>query len=64
MATAIGLEGAIDHTGLAGNIAYFLASMGGTNPFIALTAVFALLTYFTWHHEPQTTDHKPRTQND
>ncbi|MCP4197433.1 MAG: TRAP transporter large permease subunit, partial [Proteobacteria bacterium] len=40
MAAAIGLEGAVDHTGLAENIAHFLASMGGANPFIALAAVF------------------------
>ena len=37
---AIGLEGAVDHTGLAENIAHLLALMGGTNPFIALAAVF------------------------
>ena len=40
MAAAIGLEGAVDHTGLAENIAHLLALMGGTNPFVALTAVF------------------------
>ena len=40
MAAAIGLEGAVDHTGLAENIAHLLASMGGTNPFFALAAVF------------------------
>ena len=40
MAAAIGLESAVDHTGLAENIAHLLALMGGTNPFVALTAVF------------------------
>jgi di/tricarboxylate transporter len=40
MAAAIGLEGAVDHTGLAENIAHLLASMGGSNPFVALAAVF------------------------
>jgi len=40
MAAAIGLEGAVDYTGLAENIAHLLASMGGTNPFIAMAAVF------------------------
>ena len=40
MAAAIGLEAAVDHTGLAENIAHVLASMGGTNPFVALAAVF------------------------
>jgi len=40
MAAAIGLESAVDQTGLAENIAHLLASLGGTNPFVALAAVF------------------------
>ncbi|MCP4408598.1 MAG: SLC13 family permease [Gammaproteobacteria bacterium] len=40
MAAAIGLEGAVSHTGLAKAIADLLDSMGGGNPFVALAAVF------------------------
>lgn len=40
MACAIGLESAVSHTGLARAIADGLAQVGGTNPYVALTAIF------------------------
>lgn len=40
MAAAIGLEGAVSHTGLASSIAHLLEAMGGGNPFVALAAIF------------------------
>lgn len=40
MAAAIGLEGAVSHSGLATAIAHFLESMGGGNPLVALAAIF------------------------
>ncbi len=40
MAAAIGLEGAVDHTGLAEHIAIFLDSMGGDSPLVGLAVVF------------------------
>jgi di/tricarboxylate transporter len=40
MAAAIGLQGAVDHTGLAENIAHLLDSMEGSHPFVTLAAGF------------------------
>ncbi len=47
IACAIGLESAVTHSGLAGQIASLLASLGGNSPWLALAVIFAGCSFMT-----------------